>query len=190
MLESTFHSGWHCECSSEAEPSLLHQACVSFLVMLRMFRLKLGPQGGSCAWWPGRCSTGGERRRRSGRCRPPCCRRLGGWAELPWSWRASRCDRSHRLTSDCSETESGNTCRTEKDMMQHTSSNWEFLNTSKVDWPLFDCRRDTCDAGKQVRVWLGSNHALLYLHVVPLKRSKWSPDGFSWQRRWCLTFTG
>lgn len=70
---------------------------------------------GPCAWWPGCCSTGWEVRWRSGRCRPPCCCGLCGSDGLPWSWRVRRCCRAP-LPSYGSETEPGNTCRTEEDM--------------------------------------------------------------------------
>ena len=98
------------ECCCQAEPLLFHHDC--FLSgRVEDIRLRLWPQVGSCAWWPGCCSTGWEHQLRFGRCRPPCCCRLCGSAGSLWSWRAWRCFRC-LLTSDRSETGWGNICRT------------------------------------------------------------------------------
>lgn len=119
-----------------SSPALRFQSLFGF----SSFRLRWCFWAGLCGWWPGCWNTGCEHRWTSGRCRPLCCCRLCGSAELLWSWRASRCCRCP-LTSGHSETESGNTCRTEKDMerkgmwTQHTSSNWEFMESS--NWALF-----------------------------------------------------
>lgn len=172
--------------------------------MLRISRLRLWPRWGGelCASWLGCCSTGWEHQWRSGRCRPLCCCGLYGSAGLPWSWRALRCCHSP-LTSDHSETESGNTCRTEKKMegkiMDCATYQLKWRIPGILRWIDLSFMLSERLSVRSVQSII-RNHALVHFHVLTVNRymlcvllewRKWFCNEFlCWQRRWRLTLVG